>query len=216
MHVALTGLPTARVLAAAVLSDAIRGLWVYRADDRVRLEPGPYEMPLGFSLGADRSRADLHFAPYRDETGTTLTLRLIFQDGETTVAQFAGGACDPSRRVPAPSPSSVVARPGDDLNDLANRFGTVKLAPGTYRLARPLVLNHPVTLTAERPGTTLLFAQGPGDPALDRRHQGPRRPDDPRRLRRPLRRPGPLGPEASATARPSSARPTTSTRATMS
>ena len=130
VHVALTGLPTERVPAAVVLSDAIRGLWVYRADDRVRLEPGPYEMPLGYSLGADRSRADLHFAPYRDETGTTLTLRLIFQGGETAVAQFAGGACDPSRRVSAPSPSSVVARPGDDLNDLANCFGTVKLAPG--------------------------------------------------------------------------------------
>ncbi|MBV8268506.1 MAG: hypothetical protein JO252_19425 [Planctomycetaceae bacterium] len=164
VHVALTGLPTGRVPAAAVLSDAIRGLWVYRADDRVRLEPGPYERPLGFRLGADRSRADLHFAPYRDETGTTLTLRLIFQGGETAVAQFAGGACDPSRRVAAPSPSEVVARPGDDLNDLANGFGTVKLAPGTYRLARPLVLNHPVTLTAEGPGATLLFEQGPGDP----------------------------------------------------
>ncbi|MGE5754544.1 MAG: hypothetical protein ACM35G_02330, partial [Planctomycetaceae bacterium] len=118
---------------------------------------------LTFRRGADRSRADLLFAPYRDETGATLTLRLVLQGGEMAVVQFPGGACDPDLKAPGVAPGTVVANPGDDLNDLANRFGTVTLTKGTYPLSRPLVLDRPVTLTGE-PGTTLLFSQRAGEP----------------------------------------------------
>jgi hypothetical protein len=163
VHVALAGLPTGRVIAAAVLSDAIRGLWVYRSSDRFKLDPEPGESPLVLRRGADRGHADLFFPPYRDESGTTLTLRLIFADGDMAIAQIAGGACDPTRRVAGIAPTSIVAKPGDDLNDLANRFGTVKLLAGTYRLSRPLVLNHPVALIGV-PGAIVQFAQGPGEP----------------------------------------------------
>ena len=68
---------------------------------------------------------------------------------------------DPSRagalRRPAPT-----SKPGDDLQAAVDRGGVVSLAPGTYRLTQPLVLNKPTTLTAERKGTTLLFSQPAG------------------------------------------------------
>jgi hypothetical protein len=162
VHVALNGLPTGRSIAAVVLSDSVRGLWVARLDDRVGLGADPEERPLVVRLAPDHTRADLFFLPYRDESGTNLTLRLIFDDGAMAVARLAGGACDPGLKVPGPSETVAHARPGDDLHELANRFSTVRLAAGTYRLDRPLVLDHPVTLTGQH-GTTLLFAQRPDD-----------------------------------------------------
>ena len=92
-----------------------------------------------------------------------MTLRLIDQDGRMTVARFPGGACDPGRRSASPATTRVEARPGDDLNALARQHGTVALAPGTYRLDRPLVLEKPVTLTSEGKAT-LVFTQASGEP----------------------------------------------------
>lgn len=163
VHVALSRLPTSRVLAAAVLSDSVYGAWVFRTSDRASVDAGPGERPLVLRRGRDRALADLFFTPYREETGATMTLRLVFQDGETAVAQFPGGACDLRRTCPAVAGTSVTARPGDDLHDLVNRFGTVHLATGTFRLSRPLVLERPITLAGVR-GTVLEFAQGPNDP----------------------------------------------------
>src|SRR5262249_19641625 len=54
--------------------------------------------------------------------------------------------------------TSIVARPGDDLNALANQYGTVRLSAGAYLETSPLVLTHPVTITAD-PGATLIFRQ---------------------------------------------------------
>jgi hypothetical protein len=62
--------------------------------------------------------------------------------------------------MPTPAPTSVVAHPGDDLNALANTYGTVRLAAGVYPMSQPLVLNRPVNLVAD-PGVTLLFSQAP-------------------------------------------------------
>jgi hypothetical protein len=163
VHVALSGLPVGKSIIGAVLSDSVRGCWLYRQDDRVKgatAEPEP--RPLALRRGPDRSRADLYFVPYRDESGATMTLRLVYGDGGSAVAQFPGGRCDPGRRAPTPAATSVVARPGDDLNDLANRFGTVRLSKGTYPLTAPLVLNNPVTLAGEA-GARLVFTQKAGD-----------------------------------------------------
>ena len=55
------------------------------------------------------------------------------------------------------------ARPGDDIQALLDRNGTVVLAKGTYRLRRPLVLNKPATLRSSG-GATLVFSQDAGDP----------------------------------------------------
>ena len=69
-----------------------------------------------------------------------------------------GGRSDPGLRSPSPASSSITAQPGANLNALANEYGTVHLAAGTYNLSAPLVLTQPVTIIAD-PGTTLLFSQ---------------------------------------------------------
>ena len=99
---------------------------------------------------ADPSRATVHFAPERDEDGLTLTLRLTFDDGTVALASVVGRPTDLSLRAPEPDPTdAVVAHPGDDLQSLANAHGAVRLAAGTYVLTQPLVLNTPVTISAD-------------------------------------------------------------------
>ena len=45
------------------------------------------------------------------------------------VARFAGGGhCDLARRHSRPAATAVAGQPGDDLNALANQYGTVSLA----------------------------------------------------------------------------------------
>jgi hypothetical protein len=113
-------------------------------------------------VGADRSVADLFFGPNRDETGGAMTLRVVYADGSMAIGSFPGGACDPLLRAPEVDRGEVVARPGDDLNALANANGTVRLSKGKYPLNRPLVLSRPVTLQGET-GVTLEFSQAEGD-----------------------------------------------------
>ncbi len=163
MHVSLAGLPAERTVVAASLSDSAWGHWAYQAEGRPKSEAFDSALPLDFRRAKDRTRADLFFAPDRDESKATMVLCLTFKDGAMAVVDFPGGPCDPGLKVAGIAPTSAVAKPGDDLQALANRSGTVRLAKGTYRLARPLVLEHPVTLIGE-PGTTLLFSQGQAEP----------------------------------------------------
>lgn len=156
VRVALENLPTGEVVAAA-LTDPVGGAWIFKAQENVPFEVATYPMPLVFQREADR--AGLSFPPIRDESGAFLTLRLLFADGRQTIARIPGGPADPALRAgPGPRGTSVNARPGDDLNDLANRFGMVRLAKGTYHLNHPLILNQPVTIIGD-PGSTLLFDQ---------------------------------------------------------
>src|SRR5262249_3004099 len=111
----------------------------------------------------DPTRADVDFPPIRDESAATLTLRLVLDDGTNLVTTFTGSSASLALRAPAPAATSIVAAPGDDLNTLANTYGTVHLTPGTYALSAPLVLSRPVTIPAD-PGTTLLFSQAADDP----------------------------------------------------
>jgi hypothetical protein len=83
-------------------------------------------------------------------------------DGRMWYARFPGGPCDLGLLAPAPAATRVDARPGDNLQSLVDRFGTVVLAAGTHRLAHTLVLSRPVTLMSQT-GATLLFAQDPSD-----------------------------------------------------
>ena len=78
-------------------------------------------------------------------------------------AVFRGGAATWPGRRRALSRAATQAKPGDDLQALVEKYGTVVLAPGTYRLARPLVLNRPVTITSDG-GATLLFDQAATEP----------------------------------------------------
>ena len=164
VHVHLSGLSRTPSIAAAVLTDSVHGSWVYHANERVKpiVPQGGLMGTLAIRPGSARGSLDLFFAPYRDESRTTLTLRLIDLEGRSAVVRFEGGSCDPGRCVPRPGETRIEARPGDDLNALVNQYGTVSLAEGTYRLPRPLVLNRPVTLTAEGKAT-LVFTQAASD-----------------------------------------------------
>ncbi len=164
VHVNLSGLGRQPSPMAAVLTDSVRGTWVYRHDDRINVgvPEGDVTGLLAVRPGAGRGTIDVFFPPYRDETHATFTLRFLEQNGRMSVVRFAGGPCDPGRRQPLPADGRVDARPGDDLNALCQQGGTVTLGPGTYRLSRPLVLEQPVTLTSEAK-PTLIFSQAPGD-----------------------------------------------------
>jgi hypothetical protein len=163
IHVALTGLPASISIVGAVLTDAVRGTWIYRANDGVSIPADPSALPLLVRLSSEGSSADLFFPPYRDERDETMTLRFIAADGCTLLVRFPGESCDLGRRARQPEPSRIEARPGDDLQALVEKHGTVVLTRGTYRLSRPLVLNRPVTLTSDG-GATLLFEQGRAEP----------------------------------------------------
>ena len=163
VHVSLAGLPAERTVVAASLSDSAWGHWAHQAEGRPKSEAFAAALPLDFRRAKDRTRADLFFAPDRDESKATMVLCLTFKDGAMAIVDFPGGPCDPGLKVAGIAPTSAVAKPGDDLQALANRSGTVRLAKGTYRLARPLVLEQPVTLIGE-PGATLMFSQGQAEP----------------------------------------------------
>lgn len=174
VHVAVAGLPTDRKLSAAVLSDGVRSAWVYRASDRVSLDMEPATRPLVVRKGKAPGVIDLFFRPYRNLDGQALTLRFVFHDDSQTFTTIAGGPADPALTAPSPDPSSVTAKPGDDLQNLVNRFGTVRLSPGVYPLSRPLVLPRPVQLLGDH-GAVLEFRQGAADPlwtAAIKIHQG--------------------------------------------
>ncbi len=162
VHVALSGLP-AETVTAAMLSDSVRGNWTFGARDQGPIANESESKPFEFRRGPATGQADLYFEPNRDETGATMTLRMVLQSGGMVVVSFPGGACDPSRRGPAVAATATQAKPGDDLQDLVNRFGTVRLSRGTYPLSKPLVLNQPITVIGER-GAVLNFSQAASDP----------------------------------------------------
>jgi hypothetical protein len=157
-HVAVSGLPAGRSIVAAALTDGVAGSWSFASakNTNVAFTTDPNAAPLTVNQGG--TSANLAFAPVRSEAGTPLTLRLLLDDGTTVATQFPGGAADPGLIAPLPAATSIVAHPGDDLNALANQYGTVHLTTGTYTLTQPLVLNAPVTINAD-PGATLLFSQ---------------------------------------------------------
>ena len=149
VHVAVTGLPASSSIVGGVLTDAVRGTWIYRANDRVAIPDEPSALPLVIKPRSDGKAADLFFAPYRDESKETMTLRLIAADGRNLLVRFPGQSCDLARMAPRPEPSRIEARPGDDLQALVESTGRSCSRAGTYRLSRPLVLNRPVTVTSD-------------------------------------------------------------------
>ena len=162
VHVVIAGLPRFSIV-GAVLSDSMRGCWIYRQNDRVTLAHDPEAEPLTIKPRDGRKSVDLFFPPYRDETKGKFAPRLIAADGRNAVVRFAGGSCDVAQKARQPEFTRVVAKPGDDLQAFADRYGTIVLSPGVYHLSHPLVLNRPVTLTSQG-GAKLLFSQGAGDP----------------------------------------------------
>ncbi|GAC1470050.1 MAG: hypothetical protein NVSMB9_14680 [Isosphaeraceae bacterium] len=164
VHLALDGLPPGRIVMAATLSDQAGLDWGFTRPGSGTPLSDPYARPLGYQVGTDPTRADLEFSPGRSETGATLTLSLVLDDGRILATHFMGSACDPGLLARGIASSTFIAHPGDDLNDLVNRYGTVRLVAGLYPMSQPLVLSQPVTLTSD-PGATLLFSQEGNAPA---------------------------------------------------
>ncbi|WP_169976648.1 KOW domain-containing RNA-binding protein [Tautonia rosea] len=155
-----------RPMRAAVLSDGVTGVWVFEASGA----GGSSKMPF---VGDRRRRLDvrrgsrpgsmlLSFVPYRDLDGVEMSLRLIDEDGQSSLIRFAGQSCDPTRRFAPPSVKETRVRPGDDLAALVQRGGTIRLSAGIYELDRPLDLLEPIAFIAE-PGAELRFRQSPSD-----------------------------------------------------
>ena len=164
VKVIVEGLPRGVPVAATALSNAAKATWAVRANDRVPFYIQPYGLPMAFRPSPDGTSAEILFPPDRDESGSPMTLRLVFADGRSGIATFPGGKVDPALRAgDGPAATQVRAMPGDDLHKFVERFGTVVLAKGEYRLDRPLVLNRPIVLKGE-PGAILQFAQNGGEP----------------------------------------------------
>jgi hypothetical protein len=163
VHVVVDGLPAALSIVGAVLTDAVRGTWIYRQNDRIAILDAASAEPLSVKLRSGGKSADLFFRPYRDDSKETMTLRLIAADGRNLLVRFPGQGCELARNAPAQDTSSIEARPGDNLQALVDQYGTVRLRQGTFRLEQALVLNRPVTLTSDE-AATLLFDQAPTEP----------------------------------------------------
>ena len=122
IHVTLTGLPQTFSIAGSVLTDAVRGTWIERMSKSVLIPDEPSALPLAVKRRADGVSADVFFPPYRDDSGETMTLRLITMNGKDLLVRFAGGNCDLSLRFPKPAASRTLARPGDDLQALVEEY----------------------------------------------------------------------------------------------
>ena len=164
IHLALAGLEAEREVAAAALSDKVGGCWIFRREAQVKFHPANSgeASALAWQRQPRAAIADLFLQPYRDETNTLMVLRLLLDNGNTTVLRFPGQTCDPYQRGPLPAATTVEAKPGDDLNALAEKFGTIQLAAGRYTLARPLTLARPVTVTGGS-DAQLFFTQTPDE-----------------------------------------------------
>ena len=165
------GISTARGLVAAAVSDGVVSTWVYRRDDGVKFAAGPDAHRLQPNR-VSPSKVELHLIPTRDESNTTLTLRLLDGSGHEEVIRFPGGPVDFAKLAPTLPAGSIQAKPGQDLHVLVDRGGTVQLAPGIYPLSRPLVLSQPVRIIG--PGATLRFTQvgGPAWSSAIKIHSG--------------------------------------------
>ncbi len=133
VHLALDGLPAGRRVVGAVLTDVAGTSWVDQLDPSTTLHTDPGSDAARVSPDERQRhhrRSELPARPRRVRR-RLMTVRLVFDDGSIALAEVAGQAADLGRRAAGPGrDTSVVAHPGDDLNDLANRFGTVHLSAG--------------------------------------------------------------------------------------
>ncbi|MDX2036532.1 MAG: hypothetical protein SFX72_07765 [Isosphaeraceae bacterium] len=162
VHLKIDGITSSRAIVAAQLSDPTGATWIWRSPAGSRFLGDVEHEPLELAWGGDGLHAA--FPPIRDETGSTMTLRVAYADGGEAFVAFPGGRADPTERSPRPVAGEVRARPGDDLQQLVDRGGTVRLDAGRYALRSPLILRRPIVLEGA-PGAVLEFSQAANEPA---------------------------------------------------
>jgi hypothetical protein len=115
----------------AVLSDQVGGVWVYSANSTQPQtyasdffdEQQRYGMPLTYNQAGTFS-----FPAYRNEIDSTLTLRLIFNNGSQAIARVAGLTSDPNQRaLPVGAGTVFAANEADLYTDVATSQ-TIQLA----------------------------------------------------------------------------------------
>ncbi|MFO0958024.1 MAG: hypothetical protein U0800_11445 [Isosphaeraceae bacterium] len=158
VHLRIDGLPTGRAISSASLGDLAGYSWAWKGSTSDSFYTDAYARGLDLARPNGSTSADLFFDPVRDESGSSMTLRLLLDDGSTWLDSVSGGFADPALRAPSPISTSTVAHPGDDLSTMANQYGHVHLTAGNYALSSPLVLTRAVAISAD-PGAVLLFRQ---------------------------------------------------------
>lgn len=142
---------------SAVLSDQRGNAWIYYRPGTAAPYTGFYA-PASMTYRAAAGAFD--FVPVRDQSDSTLTLLLTFDDGSQAVARFAGAAADLGRTAVDPrvgAATLTVSTAADLYAAVAAKAPAIRLAAGTYVMNDPLILNAPVSITAD-PGATLVFA----------------------------------------------------------
>ncbi|WP_422928853.1 hypothetical protein [Singulisphaera sp. PoT] len=151
-------------IVSASLSDDVGTVWQYPS-------AGGNPWALSLSAGADQTYANLGFNPDRNESGSHLMLRVVFEDPTTHVqttafAAVAGGTTDPSLWGPKVTNTTAVnVSPGADnalqtaVNNNPN--GTIYLTAGNYVMTQTLDLPNPITINAA-PGVTVTFSDPTG------------------------------------------------------
>ena len=191
VHVSLAGLPAERTVVAASLSDSAWGHWAYRAEGRPKSEALASALPLDFRRARDRTRADLVLRPR--------PRRVEGDDGPLPDLQ---GWRDGGRRLPRrPMRPRVEGR--RDRPDVGGREARRRPASPRESVrhrparegdvsARPPPGPRPPRHDHRRARGDLDVLAGAGRAPLDGGDQDPPQPHDPRRVRRPVRRPDPL------------------------
>jgi hypothetical protein len=162
IDVALSGLPSGKAIDSIVLNNSTSFSWVYQAPGAsapTNVSDGTFQ--LTYVASSDPTKANLYFAPNRNEAGSNLSVRINFHGGTTAFVTFAGGTSNPdlydARTFPT-SPTEFSPTQAANLQSALNT-GTnpwIQLRAGTYQLSSPLTLNFPAILTTD-PNATVIF-----------------------------------------------------------
>ncbi len=125
------------------------------------------------------------FKPERNESGSTLTLRIVTSGpASTAVVQFTGGTSDPGLTATDIASGSITLAPSNDMSDGTNGdsanllkdlnakdasghplYGTINLQAGNYYFLNYITIARPVTITGvSMSQTTLNFASNSTSP----------------------------------------------------
>ncbi len=160
IQIEISNIPSRFRAVAAILTDSYGTTYTTSAGSG---KPPAYLIdakPLIFErVNADK--AFIGFLPVADLADQSLNLRLVDTEGANLIVPIKGGKTYLSKRVPGIRPGRATAKPGNDLQTLVNRGGTILLGDGDYKLDRPLLIDKPTRLeAAPNAHPSLTFSKG--------------------------------------------------------